>query len=154
MIISESLKEAIKKERKQREDFSDADLMSLINKGEGQEAVDNLIFFTTSDNFLGWVEILKRNISGTFDTAEENLQEYYLKFLFELTLSLRSFLPRWNLQNTGRHSDVVLGDAQIKAEADKIQALVVDLAAQAAPVAEKLLVRPRMSPTRSVRPGN
>ena len=105
MTISESLIEAIKRERQQRENFADAELLALIANGNVQEAADNLVFFTKPENFLSRTETLQRHMSSSFYTVDEKNQESYLEFLVELTLSLRSFLPRWNLQDSARYGD-------------------------------------------------
>jgi len=139
MTILESLKEAITRERQQRETFSETELIPLIRQGEHWEVVEELLFFTSPDNFLSLLKMLQQEIEAGFNTNDEGIKEHYLRFLADLTLTLRSFLPRWNLQNAGCHSDAALTDIQIKAGADKVQALAVELAGQSAATVKKLL---------------
>lgn len=139
MTILESLKKAITRARQQRETFSETALIPLIRQGEHWEVVEDLLFFVSPDNFLSLLEMLRREIEAGFNTNDETIRERYLRFLVDLTLAFHSFLPRWNLQNANRHSDAALTDVQIKAEADKVQALAVELAGRSAAIAKKLM---------------
>jgi len=141
MTTLESLKGEIIKERRQKEAFTGTELMDWVAKGMLQEALEALLFFAPPHAFLIYLEALQEKIRREFIAADECLQERYINFLAELTLGLRSFLPRWNLQNTIRYGSNALTEAQIKAEADKIQALASELAIQAPLVAEKLLTK-------------
>lgn len=139
MTELESLKESIIRERERREAFSETVLMSLIREGEHWQAVENLFFFTAPDRFLSQAGMLLQDIGVGFRRDDARSRERYLRFLVDLTLALRSFLPRWNLQNTDHYGDAALTDAQIEAEADKVQALVVELAAHSMTTVKKLL---------------
>jgi hypothetical protein len=141
-------KEDIIRERQQREAFhqegttgSQADLVSLINKGEGQEVLENLFFFASPGQFLAGLEVIRREFRIGCNAADQHSLQSSLQFLVDLTLGLRSYLPGWNLQNADRHSQDVLSEAQIKAEADKLEALTDELAKCAPSIVEKLLVR-------------
>jgi hypothetical protein len=135
----ESTKEAIRAERQQREARSEADLMTLLDSGQGDEAADTLIFFTPPGQFAARLDALRRGIAAKFDGIGQDLQKHHLQFLAEVSLSLGSFLPRWNLQHAERHPGGALGDAQLEAEAGQTRALLTKLAAGAPPAAEQLL---------------
>lgn len=134
-----TLKAAIDRERQRKETLAETGLAPLIRQGKGQAALENLIFFTTPARFLThWAELqgeIRKNLART----DGNLQEYYLRFLVELTLSLRSFLPCWNLQDTTRYGDEALTGAQIQTTAGQSQALANEVAARAPAAVEKLL---------------
>ena len=139
MTTLESLKEAIRAERQQREACSETDLIMLLNNGQGEEVADTLIFLTPPDRFAERLDALRQGIEEKFDRVDRGLQKHHLEFLAEVSLSLRSFLPRWNLQNAERHAGGALADAQIEAEASQTAALLAKLATQAPPAAEQLL---------------
>jgi transaldolase len=113
--------------------------MEQISSGKGQEAVEDLIFFTPPSGFIACLETLLPEMTANFRPSDEVLQARYLRFLAELTLGLRSFLPRWNLQNADRNGEAALTDAQIEVEAEKAMTMVTTLAAAAPAVAEELL---------------
>ena len=151
MTTTESLREQITQERRQREAFCQQSsarfatrLMEQISNGKGQEAVEDLIFFTPPSGFNSCLETLLQEIHAEFQPSPEALQARYLGFLAQLTLSLRSFLPRWNLQNADRNGEAALTDDQIEFEAEKARALAVELAAAAPGVADGLLSRWRV----------
>jgi transaldolase len=139
MTTREALREEILQERKRREAFAEADLIGLIRRGAGQEALENLLFFATPSAFISAAGRLRGEIESGFGTAEEGLQRHYLRFLADLALGLRSFLPRWNLLSAERHGAAVLTAAQVAAEAEQVEGLVAELAAQAPGVAAGLL---------------
>lgn len=133
-----SLKQEIVEERKRREAFDVADLVPLVEEGKGWEALETLVFFVSPASFSSCVDQVRQRIAVRFDTAVPVLQERYLRFLADLTLALRSFLPRWNLQDARRHG-AALSDAQVEGEADNVQKLAVELATRAPVAAERLL---------------
>jgi transaldolase len=138
----ESLQGAIAQERQQREAFDHAGLMPSIDQGEGQEALENLIFFASpAADLVSSLEMVRREMATRFDALDTVLQERSLHFLASLILALRSFLPRWNLQNAEQHGDAALTDTQVEVEAEKAQALISELAARAPTIAARLLAR-------------
>lgn len=141
MASLDSLKQAIGQERLQREAFSGQDLVPMIRGGAGQEALENLVFFTAPLGFSSHAETLEQHIASEFRTAGGEAQERYLGFVAELALALGSFLPAWNLKDTARHGDAALGDDQVDAAVGRMRALVRKLADQAPAVAETLLTR-------------
>jgi len=143
MTKLESMTEAITRERQQRETFSETELIPLIRDGEHWEVVEDLLFFTIPGDFLSLSQVLRQKIEAVCNTNDgsfdSSIKGNYLRFLVDLTLALRSFLPRWNLQDADRHGYASLTDVQIEAEADKVQALAVELAGRSAAIVEKLL---------------
>jgi len=151
MEIEQSLREKVVSERLWRETFiqeasvgikkSSSWGMNLINRGSEQKAIEDLLFFSSPTDFSSILQSLQREIRDVFSVADEEDQERYLRFVVDLVLSLRSFLPRWNLQNKDRYREAALTDAQIKTEMDRLQALATELAALAPVVAEDCLNR-------------
>jgi hypothetical protein len=139
MITRESLKAEIALARKQRESFSQTDLSSLVDRGVVQEVLDNLIFFTAPDDFLACADTLLQDLKTAFETVDTERQRCRLRFLTDLTLSLLSFLPRWNLQNTDLYGETAFTEGQVQAVANKVQALVTELEAKAPAVTQGLL---------------
>jgi transaldolase len=143
MTISESLQGAIAQERQQREAFDHAGLMPSIERGKGQEALENLIFFASPADFSSSLEMVRREMATRFNALDSVLQERSLHFLAGLILALRSFLPRWNLRNADRHGDAAITDTQVESQVAKAQALISELAARAPTIAARLLARRR-----------
>jgi transaldolase len=85
------------------------------------------------------LERLRQGIQDCFKPAHDRLQVRYLRFLAEVTLSLRSFLPRWNLRNADRHAEAALAQHHIQAQADASYRLAAELAAQAPATTAELL---------------
>lgn len=134
-----TLKAAIDRERQHKETLAETSQAPLIRQGKGPAALENLIFFTAPGRFLTHWEKLQGEIRNNLTGADGNLQKRYLRFLVELTLSLRSFLPYWSLRDTTRYGDEALTGAQIQTAADQSQALANELAAAAPAAVEKLL---------------
>ena len=146
MTIAESLRELIVKERRQREasvqvlsSGSSLDPLEQIKRGAGQQAVEDLFFFTPPEDCMWHLARLRREIRGAFNPADDCLQAHYVRFLADVTLGLRSFLPRWNLQNAERHGAAALTDERIHAEADETCKLATELSVRAPAAATTLL---------------
>ena len=139
MMKELSLQEQIAEELRRKEKFSVVDLRAWIEAGDEHEAVTRLVFFATPGEALSMIASLREELAASFGSADGAAQGHYIRFLGGLVLGLRSFLPRWNLQNRDRHSDGVLTGEQLETEAAKVQALASRLASQAPAVVEKLL---------------
>ena len=70
MATTESLREAIAAERRRREAFAEADLMAWVQEGQGQAALEALVFFATPGNFLSYAEQLRQEIRSGFNSAD------------------------------------------------------------------------------------
>jgi len=138
-MTRKSLQEAIAEERARREAYSEAALLPLIRDGAGQEALENLVFFTAPGAFLPRVDALRRRITGEFEALGGEVQKRYIRFLAEFALALSSLLPLWNLEDRERHGDTALGDEQVEAVADGLQTAAAELATRAPAVADELL---------------
>ena len=139
MATYESLQQAIEQECRRREGFSASNLRPLIEQGEGQTALENLLFFTSPQQFPAYVETLQAELAAKFSRVEPLMQEHYLRFLAELTLSLRSFLPNWNLRDIDRYGDNALTEAQLETLAAQSQTLLSNVAGRVPAIAGKLL---------------
>jgi transaldolase len=118
---------------------AEAVVANLSSRAKCQERIADLIFFTSPGEFGARLSLLQQAIKSGFRAASPGLQPLWLHFLADLTLSLRSFLPMWNLQNQAFHGEAVLTDIELKVEADRVQALASELAAQAPAAAEQAL---------------
>lgn len=98
-----------------------------------------MVFFMSPGDFSPYSETMRQEIGKSFDTKNEKVQANFLRFLVDLTLSLRSYLPHWNLRNTTRHPGTALSTEQVEIEADRLQALAVQLATRAPEISEGLL---------------
>lgn len=134
-----TLKAVIDRELQHRETLAETSQVPLIRQGKGQVVLENLIFFTAPGRFLTHWEELQGEIRNNLRRTDGNLQECYLRFLVELTLSLCSFLPYWSLRDTTRYGEKALTEAQIQTAADQSQALAKKLAAGAPVAVDKLL---------------
>jgi hypothetical protein len=141
------LRARIIRERQQREVFLRegargfiSEMLALIAKGARQQVLEYLLFFATPASFVANLSSLRQAIEQNFKAANEAQQIDYLRFLANLALCLRSFLPKWNLQNRDRYGEAALRDEQIETEASKTQALAATMAAKVPTVGEALLV--------------
>ena len=141
MLSTEALKEAIRNERLQRESMPESGLLASISAGRCQEAVEGLVFFTSPGEFEARVSRLVAEIDSGFGGSDESAKMYYLCFVADLVLALRSFLPHWNLQNEARHGRAALKDAGLDNVASAVEVLVRGLEAAAPEVAARLLAR-------------
>ncbi len=137
--LTETIQEAIAQERRQREAQAREDIFHLISQGERQKTLDSLLFFTLPKKFPVAVDKLLQQVEAGFGEANQALREEYLAFLVELTLALRSLLPRWNLQNADRYGKSTLTQARLEATADHLQAFIHRLARHA-PEAEAVIL--------------
>jgi transaldolase len=143
MTTRESLRRDISNERQHRQECSrqtsSKRLMEHIHTGEARYVLEDLIFFTAPADFSPRLEVLLAEIRAGFHRSDASALAYDISFLSDLTLSLRSFLPHWNLQDANSHGETALDDAQIELEAGRVQALATELAAEAPTIAERLL---------------
>ena len=143
MPTIDDLKAIIRQERLTREAEKFEDLFPMIASGQGQYALESLVFFTSPSEFLAFIERFQKvKVAGILSKDLET-QERFLSFLVDLVLALRSFLPRWNLQNTSRHGRAAMSDEAIGEAANRLQLEAVDLAARTPPAAEHLLAQLR-----------
>lgn len=141
MPTIDDLKAIIRQERLTREAEKFEDLFPMIAAGQGQHALESLVFFTRPADFLAFIERFQKvKVAGILSKDLET-QERFLSFLVDLVLALRSFLPRWNLQSTSRHGSAAMSDEAIREAANRLQLEAVDLAARTPPAAEHLLAQ-------------
>lgn len=142
-MIREHIKDRIRWERQQRERFTDANVLSAIQQGRVQQALESLIFFATPERFRSAWSWLQQRIQHEFDSAATLHQEEYLRFGAHLFLALSSFLPRWNLQNTTLHGESALTDEQVAAMAREVYTFTTSLPPRAPHVALRFLAGER-----------
>lgn len=139
MSIRDTLKAEIAQEREEKQTFSQTDLSALVESGNVQQALDDLLFFVPPQEFDAYTRTLRQEIEDEFATADQERQTAYLRFLTRLTLALRSHLARWNLRNRDLHGDLALSEAEIEMQANQLQELIAELELQAPAATEKLL---------------
>ena len=105
--ITESLLKAILEEKQRRQALAVADQFPLIAQFKRQEALENLIFFSSPPSVPTAVNKLLTQIEAAYPQAGGVLQREYLTFLAELVLA--PFLDR---ASTGG----ILVVGQVKAE--------------------------------------
>jgi hypothetical protein len=143
MMTAASLREQIIAELKSRVEGSGKNLVSSVRQGKVDAALAGLVFFTPPSAFTAAIDRVRAIVRQEFASADGALQQRMLLFLVDLTLWLRSFLPRWNLQDAKRHASAALADDQISAEALKTEALAIELSLSAPQVARTLLAERR-----------
>ncbi len=141
--LTQSMRRAIVQEYRDRAAKARGDQFHLIQQGDRQQVIENLLFFLEPQGFLTQVEALADQIQTAFSSSNRFLQRQYLAFLGEMTLALRSLLPRWNLQNAERHGAAALTQARLEVYADHLQTLLQRLAASAPQVEAELLAELR-----------
>ena len=139
MMTAASLRERILAELNRRFEGSGTDLLSYIRQGNVDAALADLVFFTPPSSFPAAADQLRTTIRQQFPSADGAVQQRMLLFLTDLTLWLRSFLPRWNLQDARRYASAALADDQLAAQAAMTQALAVELSCSAPEIARTLL---------------
>lgn len=149
MTKAEVLRKAIVAECERRRATAAQDLVETrLSYQDPQELLDDLLFFTSPKQFLSALDIVEHELPRRFGVATEATQERQLSLVVELALALRSFLPRWNLQNVDRHGVNALTDGQVTQAADRMHALAVRLSKQSPSVTSRLLERWRVETAR------
>ena len=126
MPTPEEARQRIRQERAAQQPWATEKLAAAIAQGSLLAARDNLLFFTPGAEFPRRLGALRKALEAGFARAGRAEQEATLRFLADMSISLHSFLPAWNLR-------AGMGEAQIEAEAKATEALTVRLAAAAAP---------------------
>ena len=139
--LRQALCKRIAAERVRRESATQESLFSSLIHGNIQAAVEDLVFFTPPDRFPAAVTSLEQRIQEQFHRSSQSEQEYFLDFMFQLVISLRSLLPRWTLQDTRRFPAQVLTDTQLELAGKDALELMVLLAHRAPAAADRLLAR-------------
>jgi hypothetical protein len=98
MKQSGELQESISAELEACQGRASGDLLGWIAAGQGQEALDALLFFTAPDAFREKLCSISEDIERAFPRSGPGRRALYLEFLVHLALSLRSFLPYWHLR--------------------------------------------------------
>jgi hypothetical protein len=133
MATKEALRERIRREREAQKPWDTERLMEAICGGGELEARDNLLYFTPPSEFSARLGALREALAGRVARAGNAEQELILRFLADMAISLRSYLPAWNLRSG-------LDEAQLAAEATATTVCAAELAGAAAPgVAGRLL---------------
>jgi hypothetical protein len=118
MPTADNLRREIAAERARQGGRSEADLVALIESGAASEALTDLVFFTAPSAFPARAEDILSGLAGSFPSGDGPRREHILLFLTDMVKWLRSFLPRWNLQDRRRHGRDALADDQVQAIAD------------------------------------
>ncbi len=128
MSTTDELRQRIRAERAAQAPWAVDRLLAAIVSGDTVAARDNLLFFAPPHEFPRRLADLRQALESRAAAG----QEQALRFLADMAISLRSFLPAWSLRPA-------LGTAQLEAEAGKTAALAARLADAAPGVASGLL---------------
>ncbi|MDI7275379.1 MAG: transaldolase family protein [Anaerolineae bacterium] len=126
MSILSTLRARIRTEREAQRPSSTVELVLAIHSGHAREARDNLLFFTPPGEFRRRLGALRQALEGALPVAGRRVQEFTLRFLADMAIALRSYLPAWNLR-------AGLDEAEIAAEAEATAAALARVAAGSAP---------------------
>jgi len=128
MRVPEQLIQTIASERSMRERRAQTGLGDAVLRGEEQDALESVMFFTAPKDLLPILAALRSELRERFGVSDALGQESTLRFLSLLALSLRSFLPRWHLQNTVRYPQEALTAGDLEGEAVRLRDLADELA--------------------------
>lgn len=125
MPTRDELRARIKREREAQQPWTAERLAEAIRGGAGQGARDNLLFFTPPAEFPARLEAVRRALAGGLARTGEQEQEAALRFLADMAIALRSFLPAWNLRQ-GLEEATIAGEAEAAAKAAQELASAAD----------------------------
>ena len=140
MDDKKSLTDEIRSELRARQRSAGRNPLTLVLKGRVEDALNDLVFYTPPKRFGARFDSVLAGIAAVFGTPPAPTQRDLLSFVADLSKWLRSFLPRWNLQNPELNADAALPKAALDAMGDQAAALAVRLA-RSVPDAEKDLLR-------------
>ncbi len=138
-----ALKKAIAAEREKRLAFEWDKLIDWIEVGEGQRALEAVVFFAAPSGAEDGLRDLLAQVETLAADGNDDVRARCLVFLADLVLMLRSFLPRWALQNRDLYGDEALTAKQVNDLADATQVAALDLAGQFPSLEERLIERRR-----------
>lgn len=124
MTIEESLRQRIAAEAEQRRQEAinsrPETWAGLVAAGYGQRVLEDILFFYPPAALPQRLQDLARGLRASYGVNGGN-REPILAFLTDLTIALRSFLPNW-------HIHTALYPEQVRAQAEAMAALALDLA--------------------------
>jgi hypothetical protein len=141
MPSRESLQAEIRKELEGRRVRPAQELLQAIHQGQGTQVIDDLLFFTPPSALPTILEPLEWSILAGFPSAAANDQASELEFAVELTTRIRSYLPRWNVQDAARHGPSALTSSQVDAWAWRTRGMALQLSKDQPKLADSLLQR-------------
>lgn len=141
MISGNSFRQRIDKELELARAEAKGDLLAWIAAGQGQKAVDALVFFTSPQALREKWSRVGRQIDELFPACASEQRGYCLQFLANLALALSFFMPRWNLQDRGRHGDAALGESSIGEVAAEAVSQLTRLSGEASDATQDLIRR-------------
>ena len=128
ILAPETLPARIQSELAQVGSPSLEQLLTGVESGGVRDAVDHLVFFARPRVFRRYVEFLEKAVGDRLAVADATIQLQYLRFLVELSIGLRSFVPAWNLTDRNRHGRDALSEEEVKAAARDVQMLLARVA--------------------------
>ena len=132
MATREELQARIRQERAAQRPWATERLADAILGGQGQEARDNLLFFTPPAEFGRRLAAVREALEKRFGAASGDGQERTLGFLADMATALHSYLPAWNLRSG-------MDGGQIAAQARATATLAARLAGAAPEVTRRVL---------------
>ncbi|RLG88390.1 MAG: hypothetical protein DRO15_02965 [Thermoprotei archaeon] len=110
IAVEFSLKRSIANERMRKKALSSNEVLRLVEGGNFRDAVFNLIFWHKPSEFENKVEELLKLIRNRYAEVNSSKRAHYLRFLVELAIAVKSYLPYWNLKNREIHEDKIVSD--------------------------------------------
>ena len=144
MTRADLLKAEIQAELNTKGRKSPDDLLELILRGAVHDALCELVFFSPPNALQTSLTALQAGIRRAAAGAEPAARLSLLSFQAQLAIWLISFLPRWNLRDSGRHGSAALSQAEVADLADEAQALAIELSQRDAGSASVLLANSRV----------
>ena len=140
MTTNPPIVQDIAAERQQRQEDARRDLVPRIDRGARRQALEDLLFFADPDHAAAQLEALQAGIELGLVDADPSAQENRLRFMVDLAVGLRSFLPLWNLSNPQRHREGAWNARQVEARA-AAAAEILERICAAAPTAARQVLR-------------
>ncbi|RLG86085.1 MAG: hypothetical protein DRO15_06650, partial [Thermoprotei archaeon] len=110
IAVEFNLKKSIANERARKKALPSSEMLKLIEEGDFRNAVFNLIFWHKPREFESKVKELLKLVKNRYTEIDSSKRAYYLKFLVELAIAVKSYLPYWNLKNREIYEDEIVSD--------------------------------------------
>lgn len=104
------------------------DPAAFVLRGRVEDALNTLVFFSSPSDFGSRADHTLAEIEAQFDAAPMATRLHALRFVADLAIWLRSYMPAWNLSDRKTHAAYALGDQTLRSMADRAADLAFRLA--------------------------
>jgi hypothetical protein len=130
-----------------RQELRDKDrpyrLLEKVEAGDLGEALEFLMFFVRPERFAAALDDLERVLPRRMEDLGTDGRLHLLRFVADLVIALRSFLPRWVLQDRQISGENALTDAALGTAVVRLRGVLDRLQRQAPDAARELVRRIR-----------